>query len=188
MPTPFLEGISSTKACSKNWCSYFRDFLRPSRSCAEHFLAWSMLGKGFSTLAGIFISYRREDAGGYAQRLFESLASHFGKSHIFMDIDSIEAGSFAKVIRDRLAHCYVFLALIGRSWYDALTNRAAADSAISFVLRLRRPSAVRCESFLCWSVGRKCPDRKTSRRPLDRSSSTTHMKYRTDSSNSPCGN
>lgn len=68
-------------------------------------------------LPGIFINYRREDSGGYAQRLFDLISSHFGKSQVFIDIDSIEAGAdFDKVIRDRLTQCDAFIALIGRNW------------------------------------------------------------------------
>jgi hypothetical protein len=44
-------------------------------------------------LSGIFISYRREDSSGYALRLFDSIASYFGRSQVFNDLDSIEAGT-----------------------------------------------------------------------------------------------
>ena len=34
-------------------------------------------------MSGIFISYRREDSGGYAGRVSEWLGKHFGKQMIF---------------------------------------------------------------------------------------------------------
>lgn len=75
-------------------------------------------------MPGIFISYRREDSGGYAQRLFESISSYFGKRQVFMDIDSIEAGAdFSEVIRDRIARCDVFVAVIGRTWVRCTDER-----------------------------------------------------------------
>ncbi len=39
---------------------------------------------------GIFISYRRDDAPAYAGRLYDRLASHFGKARVFMDVEGIE--------------------------------------------------------------------------------------------------
>ena len=40
-------------------------------------------------MAHIFISYRRDDTGGYAGRLFDRLSTHFGRGNIFMDVDTI---------------------------------------------------------------------------------------------------
>jgi hypothetical protein len=86
-------------------------------------------------LPGIFISYRREDSGGYAQQLFESVSSYFGKSQVFMDIDSIEAGEdFTKVIHDRIEQCDVFIALIGRNWVRCTASRADAAWKIRTIL------------------------------------------------------
>jgi outer membrane protein assembly factor BamB len=57
-------------------------------------------------------------------RLFDSIGSYFGKSQVFIDVDSIEAGTdFNVVIRDRLAQCDVFLALIGRNWVRCTNQR-----------------------------------------------------------------
>ena len=41
----------------------------------------------------IFISYRREDSVAYAGRLYDRLSGHFGKEHVFMDVDTIELGA-----------------------------------------------------------------------------------------------
>ena len=40
----------------------------------------------------VFISYRRDDSGYAAGRLFDRLSQHFGSDRIFMDIDTIELG------------------------------------------------------------------------------------------------
>ena len=71
-------------------------------------------------MAGIFISYRREDSAAVAGRLFDRLSQHFGKDQVFRDIDTIDPGAeFAKVIAERIAACDVLVALIGKDWLDA---------------------------------------------------------------------
>ena len=68
----------------------------------------------------VFISYRRDDAAGYAGRLHEALARRFGPDVVFRDIDTLLPGQdFVGAIDDRLRDCRVFLALIGREWIDA---------------------------------------------------------------------
>jgi hypothetical protein len=69
----------------------------------------------------IFISYRREDASGYAGRLNDQLAAHFGANHVFIDVDDISPGvDFAQAIERKVSSCDVLVALIGRRW---LNNR-----------------------------------------------------------------
>ena len=47
---------------------------------------------------GIFLSYRREDAGPYARLLQSQLRDRFPDVQVFLDLDSIEAGlPFAEV-------------------------------------------------------------------------------------------
>jgi TIR domain len=66
---------------------------------------------------GIFLSYRREDAGPYARLLQSELRERFPGARVFMDLDSIEAGlDFAEVIREAVESCAVVVALIGRQW------------------------------------------------------------------------
>ncbi len=67
-----------------------------------------------------FISYRRDDAAGYAGRLHEALERRLGEDQIFRDIDTLEPGlDFVDAIGSRLRECRVFLAIIGREWLDA---------------------------------------------------------------------
>ena len=67
----------------------------------------------------IFISYRRDDAGGFAGRLGDALSSRYGAGNVFRDVDDIVAGSqFVAVLEQALAASDVFLPLIGRAWLD----------------------------------------------------------------------
>lgn len=75
---------------------------------------------------GIFISYRRDDAGGRAGRIFDRVSSEYGRERVFMDVDSIRPGTdFAEYIDSALAGCNVLLAVIGPGWLDARTGEGA---------------------------------------------------------------
>jgi TIR domain len=66
---------------------------------------------------GIFLSYRRNDAAPYARLLQFQLRERFPDVHVFMDLDSIDAGTdFAEVIGEAIDSCTVLVALIGRQW------------------------------------------------------------------------
>jgi hypothetical protein len=76
---------------------------------------WSFKARGPS--CGIFISYRRADAGPYARLLQVELAERFPEARVFMDVDSIEAGlDFAEIIRDAVSSCRVMVVVIGQQW------------------------------------------------------------------------
>ena len=77
-------------------------------------------------MPGIFISYRREDAAGWAGRLTESLRRRFPKEQVFQDIAAITVGEdFVAAIERALAACNVVLVLIGPNWLRA-ENAAGA--------------------------------------------------------------
>lgn len=66
---------------------------------------------------GVFINYRREDAGPYARLMKLRLAHHFPGTPVFMDLDSIEVGvDFAEAIDSAIRSCTILVALIGRRW------------------------------------------------------------------------
>lgn len=70
-------------------------------------------------MSKIFINYRRDDSSGYAGRLYDRLADHFGKDHVFMDIDQIEPGEdFIEVIHEKLKAVQAAVVLIGKHWLD----------------------------------------------------------------------
>ena len=65
----------------------------------------------------VFISYRREDAAGYARAIYEELTERFTADRIFMDVDAIEPGlPFDEVIRNAVGQCEALLVLIGARW------------------------------------------------------------------------
>ena len=67
----------------------------------------------------IFINYRRADSEGYAGRIYDRLAPHFGADAIFMDVDTIEAGvNFVKVLEGAVHSCDVLIVLIGKRWLN----------------------------------------------------------------------
>jgi hypothetical protein len=68
----------------------------------------------------IFISYRRQDTRQIAGRVFDRLEAHFGRDHVFMDIDSIPFGvDFHDYLDEQVARAETVLALIGPGWADA---------------------------------------------------------------------
>ncbi len=65
----------------------------------------------------LFISYRRDDAGGRAGRLCDWLKRQFGTAQVFLDTDKIAAGAdFVQVLDERLAAADVVLVVIGDTW------------------------------------------------------------------------
>ncbi|HEY6346879.1 MAG TPA: SUMF1/EgtB/PvdO family nonheme iron enzyme [Bryobacteraceae bacterium] len=69
-------------------------------------------------MAGIFISYRREETIAYAGRLYDRLHAHFGAQHqVFMDLDTLQPGDdFIETLRQTVASCQALIAVIGRNW------------------------------------------------------------------------
>lgn len=70
-------------------------------------------------MSGIFLSYRREDASGWAGRLYEHLVRDWGPEHVFMDIDTIAPGEdFRKAIARTMDACDVVMVVIGPNWVN----------------------------------------------------------------------
>lgn len=68
-------------------------------------------------MGSVFISYRRDDAAGYARAIHDELTEHFPPERVFMDVDAIEPGlPFDEVIRNAVGKCTVLLVLIGARW------------------------------------------------------------------------
>ncbi|HEX3681873.1 MAG TPA: response regulator [Bryobacteraceae bacterium] len=65
----------------------------------------------------VFISYRRNDSGAYAGRVYDNLRGRFGSTHVFMDIDKLRPGDdFAESLPSVVASCDTLVALIGKRW------------------------------------------------------------------------
>ncbi len=70
-------------------------------------------------MAGIFISYRRDDSRHAAGRLGDDLALSFGQARIFRDVESIDPGvDFEVALEQALKNCAVMLVVIGPRWLD----------------------------------------------------------------------
>ena len=69
----------------------------------------------------IFISYRRDDAPGFALSIYQCLEQEFRGEDLFMDVEGqIKPGDdFVKVLSNQIAQCNVLLAIIGERWIDA---------------------------------------------------------------------
>lgn len=71
-------------------------------------------------MAGIFISYRRDDALGWVGHLAQRLKESFPQAQVFHDITTIRPGEdFTVAIERALSSCQVLLALIGPRWLSA---------------------------------------------------------------------
>ena len=67
-------------------------------------------------MAGVFISYRKEDTRPWAITLRDHLAKTFGERRVFLDVDSIDPGHWRAQIERALDGCAVVLVLIGPRW------------------------------------------------------------------------
>jgi SIR2-like domain/TIR domain len=77
----------------------------------------------------IFVNYRRDDSGGWAGRLYDQLAAHFGADSVFFDVESLEPGMhWLSTIRGESAACPAFVALIGQRWAEIMQERVRAES------------------------------------------------------------
>jgi hypothetical protein len=86
----------------------------------------------------IFISYRRDDAPDPARILSLSLAEPFGQANVFMDVDTISAGSdFERELDQALGSCAALLAVIGPNWLTVRDDRGERrlDDPGDFVVR-----------------------------------------------------
>lgn len=84
----------------------------------------------------IFISYRRDDSGGYSGRLADRLTLTFGDQQIFRDFDDISPGqNFAESIQANLSGADVFLVVIGPNWLQLTdeNGQRRLDDAEDFV-------------------------------------------------------
>lgn len=74
----------------------------------------------------IFISYRRQDSGDGAGRIYDRPVQQFGKEAIFKDVDSIPLGvDFRGVLDKAVGQCNLLLAVIGRQWLSSQTESGA---------------------------------------------------------------
>jgi outer membrane protein assembly factor BamB len=98
----WLIGVRRRIGPSTRWTRHDRDY---DEECA-------LADKG-----GVFVSYRRNETEHAAGRLAVHLREEFGKSRVFMDVDSIRAGTdFVAAVRRKVRDSSVTLVLIGPRW------------------------------------------------------------------------
>jgi TIR domain len=97
------------------------------------------------TGASIFISYRRDDSGDVAGRIYDRLVQHFGRERVFKDVDSIPLGiDFRKKLRECVSECDVLLAVMGNRWRGEDAQGARIDDERDYV-RIEIDAALRRE-------------------------------------------
>ena len=75
-------------------------------------------------MAGIFISYRRDDGSGYTGRIYDHLVKEFGRELLFMDVDNLEPGlDFVEAIERAVGSCDALVAVIGQRWLTSTNER-----------------------------------------------------------------
>lgn len=75
----------------------------------------------------IFVNYRRDDAGGFAGRLSDSLTSHFGSSRVFRDVTGIDYGQdFEQIIDQKIAEACAVIVLISDKWLSVADENGRA--------------------------------------------------------------
>jgi TIR domain len=69
-----------------------------------------------------FISYRRADTGGVAQRLADELRRRLPRFEVFLDLHTKPGEDFVDVLEHELSTCDVLIALIGPQWLSITTD------------------------------------------------------------------
>ena len=107
-------------------------------------------------MAGIFISYRRQESTKDARSLYERLRAEFGHDQVFIDLEGLDYGvDFVESLDAQLQDCQVLLALVGPHWLTAQDGRGRRrlDDPNDFVLievRTALERGIRVVPVLVW--------------------------------------
>ena len=70
-------------------------------------------------MPGVFLSYRRNDSGGWAGRLRDHLVLRYGEDRVWQDVDDLTVGSdYLPQILRNIAAADAVLIVIGPHWLD----------------------------------------------------------------------
>jgi hypothetical protein len=84
----------------------------------------------------VFLSYRHEDSGLYAEFLFSQLGFQIPDIQIFRDEDTLTPGIlFAEKIDEAVDYCDVLIAIIGEKWLGKEGDKRRIDSENDWVRR-----------------------------------------------------
>jgi hypothetical protein len=98
--------------------------------------------------AGIYISYRRADASGYAGRLYDDLSARLGPERVFTVVDTLSPGEdWAAPIGRALAASSLVLVVIGPDWLGSTSadGRRRIDDPDDYV-RFEVEAALRSDT------------------------------------------
>ena len=99
-------------------------------------------------MAGIFVSYRRDDSQGFAGRLADNLTDVLGPEQVFRDIEIPVGSDFTDVLHRAIAACDLLLVVIGHHW--------SAESDKGYGSRLFEPTDwVRTEIEAAFAQGKQ---------------------------------
>lgn len=92
-------------------------------------------------MSALFLSYRRDDSGGFAGRLADALENAFGPGSVFRDVDDIGPGQdFIHAIESQLREVRAVLVMIGPHWLavgpDGQRRLDAPDDFVHLEIKL----------------------------------------------------
>src|SRR5262245_40633293 len=94
-------------------------------------------------MAGVFLSYRRRDSGGWAGRLRDHLVVRYGEDRVWQDVDDITVGSdYLPQILKNIAAADAVLVVIGPHWLDERLAEPKDVLRTEIVHALKRKSGV----------------------------------------------
>ena len=77
----------------------------------------------------VFITYRREETGAHAGRLYDAMVARFGEANVFMDVDMAPGVDFVERITEAVAACHVLIVVMGPRWATVEDERGTARLA-----------------------------------------------------------
>ena len=78
-------------------------------------------------MASVFLSYRRDDASGYARELRGAIEAQLGPQSVFMDLRIAPGDNFVERIRSALEATNALLVVIGPHWLDHKSRLSRPD-------------------------------------------------------------
>ena len=121
-------------------------------------------------MAGVFLSYRRSDSGGWAGRLRDHLVLRYGEDRVWQDVDDLTVGSdYLPQILKSIAAADAVLIVIGPHWLDERSQGGATRLADpKDVLRTEIVHALKKKSGVIPTLvgGARMPDHKDLPRPV----------------------